>query len=62
MNSEANALVRGTAAIVLTLCACSSRDRTAADTTAKIILEPLILHLTEKMGTTFQVHGLSQLS
>ena len=34
MNSGANALVCGTAAIVLTLCACSPRDRSAADTTA----------------------------
>src|SRR5262245_8623270 len=37
MNSGANALVRGTAAIVLTLCACSPRDRTAADTAASKI-------------------------
>jgi hypothetical protein len=40
------------------------RDRNqenAAHTTAKIILEPLILHLTEKWVTTFQVHDLSQL-
>ena len=34
MSSGANALVRGTAAIVLTLCACGPRDRSAADTTA----------------------------
>ena len=34
MNSGANALVRRTAAIVLTLCACGPRDRSAADTTA----------------------------
>ena len=34
MNSGANALVRGTAAVVLTLCACSPRERAAADTTA----------------------------
>lgn len=34
MNSGANALVLGTAAIVLTLCACGPRDRSAADTTA----------------------------
>ncbi len=34
MNSGANALVRGTAAIVLTLCACGPRDRSAPDTTA----------------------------
>jgi putative membrane protein len=34
MSSEANALVRGTAAIVLILCACSTRERAAADTTA----------------------------
>ena len=34
MNSGANALVRATAAIVLTLCACRPQDRSAADTTA----------------------------
>ena len=34
MNSGANALACGTAAIVLTLCACGPRDRTAADSTA----------------------------
>ena len=34
MDSRANALLGGTAAIVLTLCACSQRDRSAADTTA----------------------------
>ena len=34
MNSAANALSRGTVAIVLTLCACGPRDRSAADTTA----------------------------
>jgi len=34
MNSGANALVSGTAAVVLILCACSPRDRSAADTTA----------------------------
>jgi len=37
MNSGANAVVRGTASIVLTLCACGPRDRSAADTTAKQI-------------------------
>jgi putative membrane protein len=35
MNTGANALVHGTAAIVLTLCACGPRDRSADDTTAK---------------------------
>jgi len=35
MNTRANALVHGTAAIVLTLCACGPRDRSADDTTAK---------------------------
>jgi putative membrane protein len=34
MNSGTNGLVRGTAAIVLTLCACSPRDRSAADSAA----------------------------
>ena len=34
MNSGANALVLATAALVLTLCACGPRDRSAADTTA----------------------------
>jgi putative membrane protein len=34
MNSGANAFVVGTAAIVLALCACGPRDRSAADTTA----------------------------
>src|SRR5690349_6547685 len=34
MNSGANALVSGTAAVVLILGACSPRDRNAADTTA----------------------------
>ena len=34
MNSGANAVVRGTAAVVLILSACSPRDRSAADTAA----------------------------
>ena len=34
MNSGGHALVIGTAPIVLTLCACGPRDRSAADTTA----------------------------
>src|SRR3954462_14157267 len=34
MNSGTNGLLRGTAAIAVTLCACSPRDRNAADTTA----------------------------
>ena len=35
MNTGANALVYGTAAIVLTLCACGPRDRSTDDATAK---------------------------
>lgn len=34
MKSETNGLMRGTAAVVLTLCACSPRDRAAVDSTA----------------------------